>query len=111
MVVSRSARGRSPACGVLVHEMAAEPSAIAVPPVEVVMSEVVASLALAAHAYLNLAATEGEDTADLASADIAIDVAAKAFERIQGSLGAGERSAMAGMLTDLRFAYVKKRGA
>lgn len=88
---------------------ATAPSAPAVPPVDVVMSEVIASLALAAHAYLNPAEMP-EAPPDLAAAEIAIDVAAKAFERISPRLGAGERSAMASMLTDLRFSYVKKRG-
>ncbi|MBC5799476.1 MAG: DUF1844 domain-containing protein [Candidatus Eremiobacteraeota bacterium] len=74
------------------------------------MSEVIASLALAAHAYLNPAQTPEEAVPDLAAAEIAIDVAAKAFERISPRLGSGERSAMASMLTDLRFSYVKKRG-
>ncbi len=96
--------------------MATEPSATAssataVPPVEVIMSEIVASLALAAHAYLHPSATESVETPDLGAAEIAIDVAAKAYERISPRLDAGERSAMASMLTDLRFTYVKKRGA
>lgn len=95
--------------------MATEPTATAsdataVPPVEVVMSEVIASLALAAHAYLHPAATEDGGTPDLGAAEIAIDVAGKAFERIGPRLAAGDRTAMAGMLTDLRFTYVKKRG-
>ncbi|MDQ2908900.1 MAG: DUF1844 domain-containing protein [Candidatus Eremiobacteraeota bacterium] len=89
---------------------ATAPNAPAVPPVEVVMSEVVASLALAAHAYLHPSATEEGASPDLGAAEIAIDVAGKAFERIGPRLGAGERSAMASMLTDLRFTYVKKRG-
>ncbi len=89
---------------------ATAPSATAVPRVEVILSEVVASLALVAHAYLHPSTTEKDDTPDLGAAEIAIDVAAKAFERIGPRLSAGERSAMASMLTDLRFTYVKKRG-
>ncbi len=82
------------------------------PPVEVVLGEMVTSLAMLAHAYLEPVA-EGSETppdADLASADIAIDIAGKAFERIQPRLGPDERSAMARLLTDLRLTFVRKRG-
>jgi len=83
------------------------------PPVEVVLSEVVASLAFAAHAYLEPPPPEGEAGAarpDLVAAEMAIDVAGKAFERIQARLTPEERSAFARSLTDLRLSYVKKRG-
>jgi hypothetical protein len=81
------------------------------PPVEVILTEVVASLTFAAHAYLE-PQTEpaGQGDADLDAADIAIDVAGKAFERIQPRLQPEERSALARSLTSLRLAYVKKRG-
>ena len=89
--------------------MATPPPATNVPPVEVILSEVVASLALAAHAYLEPAETE-ERQVDLDAADIALDVAGKAFDRIRARLQESERSAIARLLTDMRLAYVKKRG-
>ncbi|MDQ2857406.1 MAG: DUF1844 domain-containing protein [Candidatus Eremiobacteraeota bacterium] len=89
--------------------MATPPPATHVPPVEVILSEVVASLAFAAHAYLEPAETE-EREADLDAADIALDVAGRAFDRIQMRLEQSERSAIARLLTDMRLAYVKKRG-
>jgi len=80
------------------------------PPVEAVVSEVVASLALTAHAYLEPAAGE-DSTPDLEGAEVAIDVAGKAFDRIQSRLSTEERSALARLLTELRMTYVRKRGA
>jgi hypothetical protein len=92
--------------------MANPANAPEMPPVEVILSEVVASLTIAAHAYLEPPAepaTEGAGS-DLDAADIAIDVAGKAFERIQPRLQPEERAALARSLTSLRLAYVKKRG-
>jgi hypothetical protein len=89
--------------------MASE-NAIAVPSVEVVLSETVASLAFAAHAYLSPQEADPSAAPDLEAASIALDVAGIAFERIEPRLGAEERSAMARLLTDLRLTYVKKRG-
>lgn len=79
---------------------------------DVVLAEVVASLVMLAHAYLEPAPADGESEAraDLESADIAIDIAGRAFERIAPRLAPDERSAMARLLTDLRLTYVKKRG-
>jgi hypothetical protein len=92
--------------------MATGPSATAAPPVEVVLGEVVASLAMLAHAYLEPPAAEEGVAAppDLESAEIAIDVAGKAFERIQPRVAPDERSALARLLTELRLEYVRKRG-
>ncbi len=92
--------------------MATGPSATAAPPVEVVLSEVVTSLAMFAHAYLEPPAPGdgSEPSVDLVAADIAIDVAGRAFERIAPRLGPDERSALARLLTELRLTYVKKRG-
>jgi hypothetical protein len=92
--------------------MATGPSATAAPPVEVVLNEVVMSLVMLAHAYLEPSAAEdGSDVPpDLDSADIAIDVAGRAFERISPRLGPDERPALARLLTELRLNYVKKRG-
>ena len=87
--------------------MATLPDATAVPPVDALVSEVVASLALAAHAYLE----PGDGSqADVASAEIAIDVAALAFDRIAGKLKSEDRSAIAVLLTDVRMICVRKRG-
>lgn len=75
------------------------------PPVTAVVSEIVGSLALAAHAYM------AEGSSDLASAGIAIDVASLAFERIKEKLSAEERLAITQLLTETRLAYVKRREA
>jgi hypothetical protein len=80
----------------------------AAPPVEVVVGEVFATLAFAAHAYL-ADAGEGAEP-DLDGAEIAIDLAGRAYERTQSRLSTQERAAMASMLTDLRMTYVRKRG-
>ena len=78
-----------------------------VSPIEPLMGEVIATLALAAHAYL----TE-EDGAkpDHASAEIAIDVATAAFERVKERLRPDERLAITQMLTETRMTFVRKRG-
>jgi hypothetical protein len=90
--------------------MRSEPNAIAAPPVEIVLSETVQTLAFAAHAYLTPAEGEALETHALDSASIALDLAGTAFERIQSRLAPDERSALARLLTDLRLTYVKKRG-
>lgn len=78
-----------------------------IPPVEPLLSEVIATLALAAHAYL----TEEEGRkADYQSAEIAIDVATSAFERVKERLGADQRLAITQMLTETRMTFVRKRG-
>jgi hypothetical protein len=86
-----------------------QPHAVAAPPIEVVVSEVFATLAFAAHAYLGDADAEKSE-ANLAGAEMAIDLAGRAFERVEPRLSTGERAAMASMLTDLRMTYVRKRG-
>ncbi|GAC1442142.1 MAG: hypothetical protein NVS3B17_08420 [Vulcanimicrobiaceae bacterium] len=90
--------------------MATSPEAATVPPVEVVLSEVVANLSLIAHAYLHPTSEGVETEPDLDDAEIAIDVAGTAFDRISSRLPAEQRSAIARMLTELRMSYVKKRG-
>ncbi len=87
--------------------MAGESQTIALPPVEALVGEVFASLAFAAHGYLEPADPEQPD---LAAAEIAIDVAASAFARIEPRLQPDERSAMARLLADVRMTYVRKRG-
>jgi hypothetical protein len=89
--------------------MAAQPHATSVPPVEVVLSEFVATLAALAHAYLEPPEGEGAEP-DLAAAEIAIDIAGRTYDRIEPRLGPADRSAVARLLTELRLSYVKKRG-
>jgi hypothetical protein len=78
-----------------------------IPPVEVLVTDVVARFALAAHAYLM---DEEGKQADLPSAEMAIDVAAGAFERIKERLRPEERLAITQLLTETRMAFVRKRG-
>ena len=78
-----------------------------IPPVEPLLTEVIATLSLAAHAYL----TEGEGKeSDRASAEVAIDVATSAFERVKERLRPEERLAITQMLTETRMTFVRKRG-
>jgi hypothetical protein len=78
-----------------------------IPPVEPLLAEVIATLSLAAHAYL----TEDEGRKpDSASAEVAIDVATAAFERVKERLRPDERLAMTQMLTETRMTFVRKRG-
>jgi hypothetical protein len=87
--------------------MSAQDSAVAVPAVEDVVSEFVATLVLIAHARLE----PDEGTApDLDSAEVAIDTAAAAFDRIASRLKTEQRAALSGILTDIRMTYVRKRG-
>ena len=78
-----------------------------IPPVEPLLSEIIATLALAAHAYLT--AQEGR-APDHASAEVAIDVASTAFERVKERLRPQERLAITQMLTETRMTFVRKRG-
>lgn len=76
--------------------------------IEVLLTEIVARLALAAHAYLE--AEEGREP-DFAAAEAAIDVAGAAFERVRGRLQTDDRLAMSQLLTETRMAFVRKRGS
>jgi hypothetical protein len=78
-----------------------------IPPVEPLLTEVIATLSLAAHAYLTEA--EGQES-DEGSAEIAIDVATAAFERVKERLRPEERLAITQMLTETRMTFVRKRG-
>ncbi len=78
-----------------------------IPPIEPLISEVIATLALAAHAYLT---EENGTEADHLSAEIAIDVAGAAFERVKERLPSEQRLAITQMLTETRLTFVKKRG-
>ncbi len=78
-----------------------------IPPVEPLVSEVIATLVLAAHAYL----TEDHGRApNRPSAEIAIDVATAAFERVKERLPADQRLAITQMLTETRLTFVRQRG-
>jgi hypothetical protein len=78
-----------------------------IPPVEPLLCEVITTLALAAHAYL----TEGEGRQpDHPSAELAIDVASSAFERVKERLRPEQRLAITQMLTETRLTFVRKRG-
>ncbi len=78
-----------------------------IPPVEPLLAEVIATLALAAHAYLT---DEGASRPDHASAEVAIDVATAAFERVKERLRPEQRLAITQMLTETRLTFVRKRG-
>ena len=90
--------------------MADQPNTTTVPSIEIVMIEVVANLAFVAHGLLDVAATDGEETRRLDDAEIAIDIAGRAYDRISARLSGDERAEIARMLTELRLSYVKKRG-
>ena len=77
-----------------------------IPAVEPLLTEVIATLALAAHAYLS----DAEGQVDLPSAEIAIDVAGATFERVKERLRPDERLAITQMLTECRMTFVRKRG-
>ena len=78
------------------------------PELESLMSEIISTLALAAHAYLT--DSEGKQP-DFASAEAAIDVATSAFERVKERLRPDERLAITQMLTESRMNFVRKRGS
>jgi hypothetical protein len=88
--------------------MTTSPEQLAAPPVDALLSEMVATLSYAAMAYLEPRDSGGQP--DLPSAEIAVDVAGAAFDRIAPRLGAGERTALTAMLTDVRMTIVRKRG-
>jgi hypothetical protein len=79
----------------------------AVPPVEMLATDVTARFCLAAHAYM----TGGEGSEpDIAAAEAAIDVASAAFERVKERLRPEERLAITQLLTETRMTFVRKRG-
>ncbi len=78
-----------------------------IPPVEPLISEVIATLALAAHAYIT---EEDGRNPDYLSAEVAIDVATAAFERVKERLQPDQRLAITQMLTETRLTFVRKRG-
>jgi hypothetical protein len=78
-----------------------------IPPLEPLLTEVIATLALAAHAYLS---DDGGRAPDLNSAEAVIDVASAAFERVKERLRSDQRLAITQMLTEIRLTFVRKRG-
>jgi hypothetical protein len=79
-----------------------------IPPVEPLLTEVIVTLSLAAHAYLT---SQDERSIDLLAAEIAIDVAAAAFDRVKERLSPDQRLAITQMLTETRMTFVRKRDA
>jgi hypothetical protein len=79
-----------------------------IPAVEPLLTEVVVTLALAAHAYLT---NEQDGAPDFGAAEIAIDVAAGAFERVKERLTPDQRLAITQMLAETRMTFVRKRDA
>ncbi|HLI95024.1 MAG TPA: hypothetical protein VKT72_02935 [Candidatus Baltobacteraceae bacterium] len=77
------------------------------PPIEALVTDTLARLTLAAHVYLS--EEEGKQ-ADLPAAEIAIDVASSAYERVKERLRPEDRLAITQLLTETRMTFVKKRG-
>jgi hypothetical protein len=86
--------------------MSTAPDALAAPPIEALVGEMIATLALAANAHLE----PRDGPPDLDAAALACDVAGAAFERISPRLKHDERSGLAALLTQIRLSIVKKRG-
>jgi hypothetical protein len=80
--------------------------ALAAPSIGALVGEMIATLALAANAYLD----PKDGPSDLDAAALACDIAGAAFERISPRLPADERAGLAGLLTQIRLSIVKKRG-
>lgn len=78
-----------------------------IPPVEVLVADSIARLTLAAHGYL---ADEQGKQADLPAAEVAIDVATSAYERVKERLRPEDRLAITQLLTETRMTFVRKRG-
>lgn len=78
-----------------------------VPSVELLLTDVVARLALAAHVYLD---EEDGKQPDLPAAEMSIDVATAAFERVKERLRPEDRLAITQLLTETRMTFVRKRG-
>lgn len=77
------------------------------PSIEALITDAIARLSLAAHFFLS----EGEGKqSDTESAELAIDVAGAAFERVKERLRPEERLAITQLLTETRMTFVRKRG-
>jgi hypothetical protein len=88
------------------YHMSNAPDAVAAPPIDALIGEMIATLALAANAHLE--PTSGQP--DLEAAALACDVAGAAFERISPRLRPEDRTGLAGLLTQTRMSIVRKRG-
>lgn len=88
--------------------MSTSPEQLAAPPIDALLGETVATLVYAAMAYLD--APQPDGVLDLSSAEIAVDVAGLAYDRIASRLRPDSRGALTAMLTEARLAIVKKRG-
>ena len=86
--------------------MSTAPDALAAPSIEALVGEMIATLALAANAYLE----PKDGPADVEAAALACDIAGLAYERISSRLRPEERSGLAALLTQIRLSIVKKRG-
>ena len=86
--------------------MSTAPDALAAPSIDALVGEMIATLALAANAYLE----PKDGPSDLDAAALACDIAGAAFERISPRLRPDERTGLAGLLTQIRLSIVKKRG-
>jgi putative aminopeptidase FrvX len=78
-----------------------------IPPVEDLVTDAIARLTLAAHAYLS---DQESKQADLPAAEIAIDVASSDYERVEEGLRPSDRLAITQLLTETRMTFVRKRG-
>lgn len=81
---------------------------LAAPPIDDLLGETVATLLYAAATYLEPGPERNDP--DLVSAELAVDVAGIAFDRIAPRLRPDVRGALTVMLTDARMAIVRKRG-
>ena len=86
--------------------MPTAPEALETPAIDALVGEMIATLALAANAYLE----PRDGPSDLDAAALACDIAGAAFERISPRLRPEERTGLAGLLTQIRLSIVKKRG-
>jgi hypothetical protein len=77
------------------------------PPIDVLVAQHIASLCVVARMYLE--PDDGRQP-DFPSAEIAVELAGQAFERIQPRLPEQGRAAVAEMLTEIRLEFVRKRG-
>ena len=86
--------------------MSTVPEAPGAPPIDALVGEMIATLALAAGAYLD----PKDGPADVDAAALACDIAGVAFERISPRMRAEERGGLAALLTQIRLSIVVKRG-
>ena len=87
--------------------MSTAPDALALPPIDALVGETIATLVLAANAYLE--PNEDRPHPRMRPPSRATSPAA-AFERISSTLRDDERSGLAALLTQIRLSIVKKRG-